>query len=133
MRRPATLLALLLSTAALSGCTAAPQSSSAGDFEGAEADVAKVIDDLKASRNPDEICKDYLTQAFARSLAAEGRDCQDEVEAMIRDVASTDLDVRKVTISGSTAQAEVRQEGKTATFELERGSGGWQISSFGSA
>ena len=133
MRRPVTLLALLLSTAALSGCTAAPQNTSAGDFKGAEADVAKAIDDLKASRNPDEICKDYLTQAYARSLAAGGRDCQDEVEAMIRDVAGTDLDVRKVTISGSTAQAEVRQGGKSATFELERGSGGWQISSFGSA
>ena len=133
MRRPATLLALLLSTAALSGCTAAPQNKSAGDFKGAEADVAKTIDDLKASRNPDTICKDYLTQAYARSLAAGGRDCQDEVEAMMRDIAATDLDVKKVTISGSTAQAEVRQDGKTATFELERGAGGWQISSFGSA
>ena len=133
MRRPATLLALLLSTAALSGCAAAPQNKSAGDFKGAEADVAKAIDDLKASRNPDEICKDYLTQDFARSLAAGGRDCQDEVEAMMRDIAATDLDVKKVTISGSTAQAEVRQDGKTATFELERGTGGWQISSFGSA
>ena len=92
-----------------------------------------MIDDLKGSRNPDEICKDYLTQDFARSLAAGGRDCQDEVEAMMRDIAGTDLDVRKVTISGSTAQAEVRQGGKSATFELERGSGGWQISSFGSA
>ena len=63
MRRPATLLALLLSTAALSGCAAGPQNTSAGDFKGMEADVAKAIDDLKASRNPDEICKTASTRS----------------------------------------------------------------------
>ena len=46
-----------------SRCPAAPrtpQNTSAGDFKGAERDVAEVIDDLKASRDPEEICTQYL-------------------------------------------------------------------------
>ena len=41
------------------------------------------------------------------------------------------MDVRDVTVEGTKARAEVRQDGKTATFELERGEDGWQISSLG--
>jgi hypothetical protein len=133
MRRLTALLALLLATAALSGCTGAQQNTSAGDFEGADRDVVAVIDDLKASRDPDEICTRFLTQEYAKALAAGGKDCQDEVQATIRDVADTGLDVKKVTISGDSATADVEQEGETATFELERTADGWQISSFGAS
>ena len=129
------LLALALAVA-LGGCTAAQQNASAGDFEGAERDVAEVIDDLKASRDPDEICSRIFADALAKSLAAGGRDCDAEVDAMLHDVSDTNLQVRDVTISGSTARAEVRQgdEGDTATFELARASGGgWQITSLGAS
>jgi hypothetical protein len=133
MRRLSAVLALLLATTALAGCTPANQNASAGDFEGAERDVAQVIDDLKGTRDPDEICSRILTDEFAQSLEAGGRDCIDEVRAMIRDTANTDMDVRDVTISGSTARAEVRQDDVTSTFELERDGQSWRISSFGQA
>ena len=130
MRRSPLLLALPLA-AVLAGCTGTNQNASAGDFKGAERDVAQVIDDLKASREPDEICSRYFTDALAKSLEADGHDCVDEVQATIRDTANTDMDVRDVTVEGTKARAEVSQDGKTATFELERGEDGWQISSLG--
>ena len=133
MRRLPSLLALLLATGSLAGCTAANQNASAGDFEGAERDVAQVIDDLKTSRDPEEVCSRYLTDAFAQSLEADGHDCVDEVDATLRDVANTDMKVDDVAVSGTTATAKVSQDGQSATFELARSGNGWQISSFGGA
>ena len=131
MRRPLTLIALLLATGSLAGCTAASQSDSAGSFEGAERDVAQVIDDLKGSRDPEEICSRFFTDALAKSLEAGDEDCVDEVQATIRDVAGTGMEVDDVTVTGDRATAKVSQDDKTATFELERGGDGWQISSLG--
>ena len=125
------VLLLLVAAVALGGCAAGNPDASAGDFKGAERDVAQVIDDLKASRDPGEICSRMFADELAKSLAAGGRDCVDEVDAMLRDVGSTDLDVEDVTVSGTTARAEVSQDGRTATFELARGSGGWRITSLG--
>ena len=133
MRRPLTLIALLLATASLAGCGTSGQSNSAGSFEGAERDVAQVIDDLKSSRDPEEVCSRLLTDAYAQSLAADGHDCVDEVQAMIRDTASTDMDVDDVTVTGDRATAKVSQDDATATFELERSGESWQISSLGGA
>ena len=125
------VFALLLAVVALPGCTAANTNTSAGDFEGAERDVAQVIDDLKGTRDPDEVCSRILTDRFAQSLEADGHDCIDEVRAMIRDTADTDMKVDDVTISGSSATAKVSQDDKTATFELERDGESWRISSLG--
>ena len=133
MRRPMPLIALLLAVLALSGCTAANQNTSAGSFEGAEKDVAQVVDDLKASRDPEEICSRIFTDAFAKSLEADGHDCVDEVQATIRDTANTDMDVDDVTVTGDRATAKVSQGEDTATFELEKTRDGWQISSLGGA
>jgi hypothetical protein len=130
MRR-ASLLPALLVAVALGGCTATNQNSSAGEFKGAERDVAQVIDDLKGSRDYEEVCSRIFTDAFAKSLEAGGHDCVAEVQATFRDVANTDMDVTGVTVEGTRARAEVEQDGKTATFELERGDDGWQISSLG--
>ena len=130
MRRSPLLLVLPLA-AVLAGCTATDQNASAGNFKGAERDVAEVLDDLKASRDPEEICSRLFTDALAKSLEADGQDCVDEVQATIRDTANTDLDVRDVSIEGPKARAEVSQDGENATFELERGADGWQISSLG--
>ena len=125
------LLLLLVLVAALSGCTAAGQSTSAGDFKGAERDVAQVVDDLKSTDDATEICSQILTAEFAKSLEADGHDCVEEVRATIRDTADPGMKVRDVTITGSTARAEVRQEDTSATFEFERDGQTWRISSFG--
>ena len=131
MRRLTPLPALLLAVAALSGCTAANQNTSAGAFKGADKEVAQVIDDLKASRDPEEICSRIFTDAFAKSLEAGGHDCVDEVQATIRDTADTDMDVDDVTVTGDRATAKVSQGEDSATFELEKTRDGWQISSLG--
>jgi len=131
MDRSLPLIALLLAVLALSGCTTANQNASAGSFKGAEKDVAQVVDDLKASRDPEEICSRIFTDAFAKSLEADGHDCVDEVQATIRDTANTDMDVDDVTVSGDRATAKVSQGDDTATFELEKSGNSWQISSLG--
>jgi hypothetical protein len=133
MRHPHTLIALLLATGTLAGCTTANQNTSAGDFKGAERDVAQTIDDLKSSRDPEEVCSRLFTDAFAKSLEADGHDCVDEVQATIRDTANTDMDVDDVTVTGDRATAKVSQGDATATFELERSGESWQISSLGGA
>src|SRR5215218_5050667 len=131
MRSLPASVAVLLAACAFGGCAASQPNASAGDFEGAERDVAQVIDDLKGSRDPEEICSRIFADDLAKSLAAGSRDCVEEVDAMLRDVGSTELDVEDVTISGTTARAEVRQSGESATFELARGDAGWQITSLG--
>ena len=131
MRSLSASAAVLLTAIGLAGCSTAQPNASAGDFEGAERDVAQVIDDLKGSRDPEETCSRIFADALAESLAAGARNCVDEVDAMLRDVGSTALDVEDVTVTGTTARAEVRQSGKTATFELARGGDGWQITSLG--
>jgi len=131
MRRSLPPIALVLAVLALTGCTAGNQNASAGSFKGAEKDVAQVVDDLKASRDPEEICSRIFTDAFAKSLEAGGRDCVDEVQATIRDTANTDMDVDDVTVSGDRATAKVSQGDDTATFELEKSGNSWQISSLG--
>ena len=129
------LAPVLAAAIALGGCAAGQQNTSAGNFDGAEADVAKVIDDLKSSRKPDDVCSQLFSAALAKSLAAGGRDCAAEVDAMLRDVSDTDLQVRKVTISGDTARADVRQgdKGDTATFELAKSGSRWRVTSLGAA
>ena len=133
MRSLPSSVAVLLAASALAGCSTAQPNASAGEFEGAERDVAQVVDDLKGSRDPEEVCSRIFADELARSLAAGSRDCVDEVDAMLRDVGSTKLDVRDVTITGTTARAEVRQSGESATFELARGDDGWQITSLGAS
>jgi hypothetical protein len=117
---------------ALAGC-AAQQDPSADRFQGAEREIAELVDDLaSASRNGDgeEICTRILSSELAEELAA-GEECKDEVGKAVADANDFDLEVRDVTVTGRTARAEVRQgdEGRTATFEFERGSGGWRATS----
>jgi hypothetical protein len=135
MRRIHGPLTLLLVALALGGCTT-QEETSADRFQGAEREVAEVVDDLAAaSRSGDgeEICTQIVTAELAEDLAA-GDECKDEVEQALSDANDYDLEVRDVTVSGNTARAEVRQgdDGRTATFEFERGRDGWRATSLGS-
>jgi hypothetical protein len=127
---------LILSCAALAlpGCTV-QQSSSTG-FQGAERDVAQVVDDLKAAgrrRDGDKVCTRILSQQLAEQLANGSSSCADEVKKAIDDAGDFDLEVRDVTISGTTARAQVRQkgDGRLVTLELAREGGGWRLTSLG--
>jgi hypothetical protein len=135
MRRVRALATIALAGILLTGC--AQQETSAGDFKGAEADVAEVVDDLAGaarSGDGDEICTRIVSSEFAEELAA-GNTCKDEVERAVADANDWDLEVSDVTVTGTTATAEVRQgedsEEKTATFEFERDGDRWRATSFG--
>jgi hypothetical protein len=131
------VVTLTLAALAFGGCTVQP-SSSAGDFKGAEADVASVVDDLQsAGKKGDagDICTKYLSKELADSLKAGDADCTDEMREAIQDVNDFTLEVKDVTVSGTTARAEIEQgdtDPSTATFEFARVGESWRVTSFGS-
>ena len=132
MRRPLATVSLVLATLALSGCTT-QTSSSADRFQGAEREIAELVDELaSAGRSGDgeEICTRIVSSELAKELA-DGGDCNDEVSKGVSDANNFDLEVREVTVTGTTARAEVRQgdDGRTATFEFAREDGGWRATS----
>jgi hypothetical protein len=138
VRRVHLAVTLAAAAVAVGGCTAQSSSSSAGDFKGAEADVAQVVDDISSAGqkgNADDICAKYVSKELAASLKAGDSDCTDELRETIQDVNDFDLEVTDVTISGTTARAEIKQGDKkptTATFELAREGKDWRVTSFGS-
>ena len=129
MRRvvPMTLLAL-----AFAGCgTTAPKSSVDNFKDPEQRAVAQKVEDLEEAgkRNkPDDICSDILAQALVSQLNAAGTDCATEMKKAIEDANDFDLEVRKVTINGATATAEVRQgtDGPTETMQFAREKGQWR-------
>ena len=115
---------------ALGGC-GAQQDAAGEDFEGAEAEVAQVVEDLQSAAQQgeaEELCSRILSRELAGELAAGRSQCVDEMQKAVGDVNDFDLEVTGVTISGSTARAEVSQsEDMTATFELARDGSAWRV------
>ena len=132
MRRlPLALLALLLLLAA--GC-GAQASSGDEDFEGAQGDVAKVINDLQDAAvqdEPQKVCDDLLADALKRRA---GADCPKVVDQAFDDVDTQEIDVRDVRVTGERARVSATT-GTTAqqrsTFDLVRERGRWRIAAIG--
>ena len=105
------LLALLL--VGLAGCGAQAQQSSADKFNDPnEKAVAQKIEDLEEAgkaRKPEDICSDILAKSVVDELDAAGTDCKTEMQKAIDDANDLDLEVQKVTVTGSDATAEVKQ------------------------
>jgi len=138
MRRSLRPLPLLLAVA-IAGC--GQSQSSAGDFKGAEKDVADTIEQLQTSaqnRKPEDICSEVLARGLVEKLKSSGNDCVDEMEKIIGDADDFELDVTKVTITGTTASAAVKarrgnRDNAVTTFALEREDKKWRLTDFGSA
>jgi hypothetical protein len=138
MRRSLRLLPLLLA-AAIAGCGQAQ--SSAGDFKGAEKDVADTIEQLQTSaqnRKPEDICSEVLARGLVEKLKTSDNDCVDEVEKITGDADDFELDVTKVAITGTTATATVKalkgdRDNAVTNFALVREDGKWRLSDFGSS
>ena len=136
MRRSLRPLPLLLA-AAIAGCGQAQ--SSAGDFKGAEKDVADTIEQLQTSaqnRKPEDICSEVLARGLVERLKGSGNDCVDEMERITGDADDFELDVTKVAISGTTASATVKalrgdRDNAVTNFTLVREDGKWRLSDFG--
>ena len=130
MKRSAALLAAL----ALAGCGAEAEPSSVEKFQGEERAVAQKVEDLQEAgegRNPEDICSDILASSLVQQLEAAGVKCADEMEKAIDDADDYDLQVQDVTISGSTATAQVRRgdDGPTETMEFTKENGQWRATS----
>ena len=85
--------------------------SSAGDFKGAEKDVAETIEQLQTSaqnRKPEDICSEVLSSSLVDKLKSSGNDCVDEMEKIIGDADDRELEVTKVTITATNATATVK-------------------------
>jgi hypothetical protein len=130
MKRSAALLAAL----ALAGCGAEAEPSSVEKFQGEERAVAQKVEDLQEAgegRNPEDICSDILASLLVQQLEAANVKCADEMEKAIDDADDYDLQVQDVTISGSTATAQVRRgdDGPTETMEFTKENGQWRATS----
>jgi hypothetical protein len=128
-------LVAILGVLVLAGCGAAQESSSVEKFpSGDERAVAQKIEDLQKAgsrRDPEKICSEILARSLVQELEAAGASCTDEMKKAIEDADDYELDVREVTVSGSTATATVKRgdDGPTETMEFTREGGDWRATS----
>ena len=126
---------VLLAALALAGCGAETEQSSVEKFQDPEERaVAQKVEDLQEAgegRNPEDICSDILASSLVQELEAAGVECVDEMEKAVDDADDFDLDVQAVTVSGSTATAEVRRgdDGPTETMEFTKENDQWRATS----
>jgi hypothetical protein len=128
-------LIAIVSVLFLAGCGAsASQPSSADKFQGEERAVAQKVEDLQEAgtkREPETICSDILASSLVQQLEAAGADCAAEMKKAIDDADEYELDVRDVTVTGSTATATVRRgdDGPTQEMEFTREGSDWRATS----
>ena len=123
---------------AIAGCGQASTSSS--DFKGAEKDVADTIEELQTAaqnRKPADICSEVLGRGLVEKLKTADHDCVDEMEKVTNDADDFELDVTKITITGSTAAATVKarrgdRDDAVTNFALAREDKKWRLTDFGS-
>jgi hypothetical protein len=127
-------LLAILAALLLAGCGEAQQTSTVENFQGDERAVAQKVEDLQEAgsrREPERICTEILAKSLVDELEAAGASCTDEMKKAIEDADDYELEVRDVTVSGSTATATVRQgdDGPTETMEFTREGSDWRATS----
>ncbi len=131
MKAAVPLLAVLAALV-LAGCGAQAQSDSSVDtFRGEDRNVAQKVEDLQEAgegRNPEDICADILAASLVDELEVAGSDCQQEMQKAIDDADDFELEVLDVTVTGTTATAEVRRgdDGPTQTMQFTQERGEWR-------
>jgi hypothetical protein len=127
---PAVLLAL---AALASGCGAA--GSSANNFDGEQHDVAAKVEQLQSAGetgDAKEICDEVLAKQLRDEIQEAGSNCERELDRAIKDADDFDLDVEKVTVTGNTATAQVKERDGVRAFEFVREGNDWRATSLGS-
>jgi hypothetical protein len=125
-------LALALVVLGVAGCGAQSTKSSADRFtDPNQKAVAEKIEDLeKAGKagKPEDICSDILAKSLVSQLDAAGTNCQTEMQKAIDDANDFDLEVRKVTINGNEATAQVQQgdDGPTESMTFTKEGDDWR-------
>ena len=131
MKAAVPLLAVLAALI-LAGCGAQAESDSSVDtFRGEDRNVAQKVEDLQEAgegRNPEDICADILAASLVDELEEAGSDCQQEMQKAIDDADDFELEVLDVSVTGTTATAEVRRgdDGPTQTMQFTQERGEWR-------
>jgi len=141
MAAPTRVLALMLALPLVLGACGQSVKDSSGDFQGDQKQVAQAVEDLQsAGRKHDasEICTKLLAPALvAKIKAASAGACDKVLKDALSDADSFELQVQKVTISGTSAKAVVKSEGgdkdRTDTLELVKVGSAWKIATLGAS
>jgi len=134
-----TVAALCVIAVALGGCGGASSRDSAEEFKGEERSVAKTIEAVETAaleKDAAKVCQQLLSDSLLAALTKQGTKCTTGVNEGFDDADSKDLEVKDVTISGTTATARVvsgraGSAKKTDVLKLERDGAAWKISSLG--
>ena len=128
----------VLALLALAGCGGAARDS-ATQFQGEEAKVAAVIEQIeKAAREDkaDVVCERLLTQARLALVKKLGTNCKTGVKDAFKDADSFDITVDDITVKGTAATAKVTSgrgsDKKSDTLELKREGAAWKVDSLAS-
>jgi hypothetical protein len=139
------LVAAVTAVLAAGGCGQASKDTS-GDFKGEAKQVAQAVEDLQSaarSGDQDKICSTLLSKALVAKIDAAGKPqgrgaCPAAVKHSLRDVDGFELAVQKVSITGTTATARVKNTGSghrseiaTLTLVKEGSPPEWHIGTLG--
>jgi hypothetical protein len=135
MKRLLAVATVSLALASLAiGCGAEQTDDSTERFQGAEREVAAQVEELQSAgegNQPEDICSNILSRQLVDELEAAGAECVQEMERAIEDSDEFDFVVRDVTVSGTQAEAVVRQgeDGPQTTMQFVREGGQWRATS----
>jgi hypothetical protein len=129
--RPIITIGIALTVTSLAACGGGDDNSNADRFEGAEKQVATVVDDLQsASRDADTktICREIFTEAHAaRVESGAGMSCESKAKQEIA-VPDETIEVQGLIVDGQTATAKVKEQtGKVSTLAFVKSDGAWRI------
>jgi outer membrane lipoprotein-sorting protein len=141
MAPPTRLLALLVALPLVLSACGQTSKDSAKDFKGDQEAVAQTVEDLQsASKKHDgkKICSSLLAPALVTQIkTASKAACDKAVKDRLDDADSYELQVQKVTITGTTASAVVKSEAgdksRTDTLALVKDGAVWKISTLGAS
>ena len=137
MHRRALPAAILAAALLAWGCGATTSSDDEDQpvLRGQQRLVAQAVEDLQdaaAGGDEDRICRELLAAALAERLGGTGKQCERTVRDALENTDTTDLSVRSVRVSGTTATARVKAErgdaDRVTTVGLVKEGARWRIS-----
>jgi len=125
MQKP--LIAALIGATLVAGCGGGDdEDSNASRYEGAEADVASVVDDFSAAGKDgdgNKICSEIFDQALAKNIEREAKQsCASEVQENLPE-GKYDLTVKSIQVKGNAATAAVadQDDNKSVLYMTKKG------------